>query len=182
MNFAIFDNELHSLDLATKLTSEFYHVKLITSNPLTSTKISPSSFLSIVQSDITIANNVIQHLSKHDNDPFNAILLFNISSLTSMRNILQSMERFNRDCPHLFLVFINEQPDEKFRALLQQSSDTLPWTMIFCNEINTSPSSSRAYQVRTSLDQQPVNVDHFLNFLHDQIRTKKFLHQTVFLS
>lgn len=186
MNFVIVDNDFQCLDLVTKLTSEFYHVKLLTSNPSISTKISPSTFLSVAQADISNASEVIQHLSKHDNDPINAILLFNTSSLISIRNIIQSMERFNREMPHLFLIFINQQPDEKLHKLLKESPDTLSWTIICCHEINSSSSSSsRNYQVKTespSSDQHPVNVDHFLAFIHDEMQTKKYLHKKIFVS
>ena len=183
MNFLIVDNEFHSVNFIEKLTSEFYHVKFLTSNPTVSTKLSPSSFISIAQTDLNNASEMIRHLSKHENDPFNAILLFNCSSPTSLRNILNSMERYKRQPPHLFLIQIHQKLDEKSHTLLHDSPDTLPWTILFCNGINSSSTSSNEYHIKqdfNSTDGQSISVNSFLQFLLDELQTKKYLHQTIF--
>lgn len=184
MNFLIFDNEVLSLNFINKCLTEFYYVKLITSNE--SKSILPSSsFLSIIKGDISNASEAIEHISKHENDPFDAILIFNLFVSTSLNNVVQTLERLKRQAPRLFLIFINPQNDvdKNVIKLLKDSSELIPWTIIICNEINSSSSSTK-YQIETKLNatkqQQPISASDLLDFLSAELNTKKFLNETIY--
>jgi hypothetical protein len=181
MNFLIFDNDLSSSPLINTLLADFDHVTLITSNE--STSLLPSSFLSIKQGDMSNASDVIQSLSTHENDPYDAILLFN-SSYTALINIIQTIKRLKRKFSHIFLVIVNEQNqfNENINKLLKESSAFLPWTVVNCQEI-TSSTTITTYQIETKSDRrnhQPISAINLLDFLRTELKTKKYLNEIIF--
>ena len=181
MNFLIFDNELSSLNLINKLLSDFYHIKLITTNQTIT--ISKSQFLSIDHSDIYNASKVIENISLHKNDPFDSILIFNLSLITGISNIIKSLERIKRNPPRIFLIFTNQQNeiDQNIKKLFQESVKPLQWTIIICNQINSSISTK--YQIETkpnSTNQQSVNADDFLDFLRQELKMKNYLNEIIY--
>lgn len=182
MNFLIFDNELLSLNLIQKCSSEFHYVKLVTLNE--SNLIPPSPYLSINQGDISNASQVIENLSKHEDDPFDAVLIFNSTLSTSLNNVIQTLQRLKRQSPCLFLIFVNQQNeiDKNIIKILKESFESIQWTIIFWNEINSSLSTK--YRIETkfnsTLNQQPISTTDFLNFLSEELKKKNFVNQTVY--
>ncbi|CAF2367272.1 unnamed protein product [Rotaria sp. Silwood2] len=185
MNFLIFDKELLSSKLVHTILADFRHVTLITSSE-SSLSIPSSSpqFLLIKQVDISNAHQVIQSLSKHENDPFDAILIFNSTQYSDLHNILETMKRLKRQPPHLFFFFIGQQHefDKSINKLLKEISDIISWTIVICNEINSSTTTK--YQVQTKSNpnnQQPIAPTAVLDFVCDGIKTKKYLHETIYI-
>jgi response regulator RpfG family c-di-GMP phosphodiesterase len=181
MNVLISDNEHLSLNLINEFLSEFYHVTLITSNELT---ISSSTFLSTKQGDINNANQAIENLSQHENDPFDAILIFNLSLTTGLSNVIQTLKRLKRKPPRIFLIFVNQQNeiDKNTDKLLKEFSKFIQWTIIFCNEINSSTSTKYQIEKKSNpTNQEPISATNFLNFLRDELKLKKYINDIVYL-
>ena len=180
MNFLIFDNDFSSSALVNTILADFNHVTLITTNESTSS-IPSSSFLSIKQGDMNNASQVIQSLSTHENDPFDAILLFN-SSYTSLNNIIQTIQRLKTQRPHIFLFMIDQQNElnENTKKLLNESSELIPWTVVNCHEMTSSTTTT--YRIETKSDQtndQPISAISLFDFLRTELKTKKYLHEII---
>jgi hypothetical protein len=134
---------------------------------------------------MTNANEVIESFSKHEDDPFDAILILNLSLYKSLNNIIQTIERLKRSLPRLFLIFIGQQNDidGNINKLLKESSEFLQWTIVICNEINSSISTTK-YRVETTsnpTNQQSINATDLLDFLHDELNIKKHLNEILYL-
>ncbi|CAF0922926.1 unnamed protein product [Rotaria sordida] len=185
MNFLIFDKKLSSSKLIDTILADFRHVTLITCNEASLTIPSSSSQLLLVkQVDISDANQAIQSLSKHENDPFDAILIFNPSLYSNFHNILETIKRLKPQPPHLFLFFIDQQHqfDENTNKRLKEISKFISWTIVICNEINSSATTK--YQVQTKSNpnnQQPIAPTAVFDFVCDVIKTKKYLHETIYI-
>ncbi len=134
---------------------------------------------------MTNASEVIESFSKHEDDPFDAILILNLSLYKSFNNIIQTIERLKRPLPQLFLIFIGQQNeiDGNINKLLKESSDFLQWTIIICNEINSSMSITKYRFEPTSnpTNQQSINATDLLDFLHDELNIKKHLNEIIYL-
>lgn len=185
MNFLIFDKDRLSFDLVDIILADFRHVTLVAdensslSIPSTSLK-----FLLVKQVNVRHAQEVIDNLFKHENDPFDAIIMFNAASYSDFQNILQTMKRLRRQPPHLFLIFTNqsEEIDKKINKVLKEHLESVPWTFLNCNGVNSS--GDKNYKVTTKPDpnnQQPINSTALFEFLCNEIKTKKYLHKTIFI-
>ncbi|CAF0837965.1 unnamed protein product [Rotaria sp. Silwood1] len=185
MNFLIFDKELLSSKLVHTILADFRHVTLVASNEVSLTVPSSSpQFLLIKQVDISNANQVIQSLSKHENDPFDVILMFNTSVHSNLNNILETVKRLKRQPPHLFFFFIGQQPefDKNISKLLKETSDLISWTIVVCNEINSSTTTKYQVQKKSNPNnQQPIDPATVFDFICDGIKTKKYLHETIYI-
>lgn len=187
MNFLICDNELVSEHLIRQILNEFYHVKLFTTNQSANQTFSSSKFFSLEQGDISIAVDALKTFSQHENDPFDGILLFNLPYLTSLNNVLQALQRLTRRPPRIFLVFINQQKsiDENLVKTLRDSSQTIPWTIVFCNEINqTTDDTTTTCQIELKphpANNQPISAAKFLEFLRSQTESNKYLNEIIYL-
>ncbi|CAF1332683.1 unnamed protein product [Rotaria magnacalcarata] len=186
MNFLIFDKGNLSPNLVDTILADFRHVTLVSSEESLSTIPSSSpTFLLVNQVNISNANEVIQILSKHERDPFDALLMFNASSYSDFQNILQTMRRLKRQPPHLFLIFIG-QPDEidkNINKLLRESSESITWTVLICNQINAS--TTKNYKLETKPDpknhQVPIASSALFDFICNEINTKKQLQKIIYI-
>ncbi|CAF3366402.1 unnamed protein product [Rotaria socialis] len=186
MNFLIFDSEHLSSNLVDTILADFRHVTLVSSEEslLTIPSSSPT-FLLIKQVNIRNASEVIQSLSKHENDPFDAILMFNASSYSDFQNLLQTMRRLKRQPPHLFLIFIgqSDEIDKNTNKLLRESAESIPWTILICNQINAS--TTKNYKLETKPDpknhQEPIGSSALFDFICNEIKTEKHLQKIIYI-
>ena len=185
MNFLIFDKEFSSANLINAILADFRHVTLITSHETLSRIPSLSkSFSSIHQVDISNANDVIRSLSQHERDPFDAILMFNVSLYSNFLNVLETVKRFKLEAPPVFLFFTNQQYeiDKNVGKLLNNSAKLVQWTIIICNEIDSSTATK--YQIETKPDsknQKQIASTSVLDFLSHEIKKKQYVHETIYI-
>jgi hypothetical protein len=183
MNFLIFDNGLSSFNLINTIVSDFQYITLITTNP-SSLNIPSASCLTIEEGNISNASNVIEMLAKHENDPFDAILILNLSLATSLHNVLQTLGRLKGKRPYLFLIFVNleNELDKNVIKILKESSQGIQWTIVICNDINSSATTKYRIETKShSTNQKSIGATNLLAFLSNEFKTKKYLHQMIYL-
>ena len=185
MNFLIFDNELCSSPLVTALINDFHHVKVLSTDPRAKEVLSSSSlFLSVQSGELTNASDVLQSLSKHGNDPLDAILIFNLSLYAGLNNIAQAVQRITLRRPPVFLLAVGRpfQSNANVEKILKESTDFLPWTVVNCNELDGS--SGGKYRVAETPDAtqgQALSGTTLAEFLRDEVQNSRHAQQRIFL-
>jgi hypothetical protein len=145
------------------------------------TPLPSSTFLSINQCDMNNASQVIEHISKHEDDPLDAVFIFNLSLLSNLNNIIKIMERLNRKSPRLFLIFIGQETEIN-ADLLKLLEGSLEWTIIICNGIDSSkPNKYRVETESNRMNKQPISATDLFDFINNELNTKKYLNQIIFL-
>ena len=185
MNFLIFDNDLSSAPLINALISDFHHVKLFSTHPSVKEILSSSSlFLSIQSGDVINASQVLQSLSKHGNDPIDAVLIVNLSMYTGLNNIAQALQRITLRRPPLFLVSIGRtfEVNANLEKIFKESKDFLQWTIVNCNELEGSTGGKyRVAQRPDPTQREALSGTTFAEFLRDEVQELHFGQQTIYL-
>ena len=185
MNFLIYDDHLRSVPLIHVLLSNLDRVTLITKNDNASSSFpSTPSTLTIKSTDITNASHVISNFSRYQNDPFDAIFIFDVPMYTGLNNVVQAIQRIEHERPPLFIFYSNQsyKSDANVEKLLKQSIDFLFWTILIFNEITTSNLSN--FQVENNInneDQRTISGIALEQFLRREQENRKHLHQIIFI-
>ena len=105
-------------------------------------------------------------------------------SVQGLTNIVEALQRLKGLLPPIFLVYVNRQfeSNKNFDKIFKESADSLQWTVVICNQINSSTETTfRIEKTSNPTHQDPISSMAIVEFLQNELKKKEYSHKIIYL-